>query len=107
MERVTQTPNSMREARELLLLFFSYAAAGSSFWYTINGDVNAEYSLCRRLGFFSAVDYYGLLVKAGLAGYVSQGGKPELKILSSEWRDFLDNPEHGLGIQPRVRYQEI
>ena len=96
MKQATKTPNSIREAQELLLLFLSFVAAGSSFWYTINGDINAEYSLYRRLGFFSEVDYYGLLVKAGLAGYVTQDGKRELQILRSVWSDFVDNPEHGL-----------
>ena len=52
--------------------------------------------MCRRLGFFSDVDYYGLLVKAGLAGYVSANGERQLQIFGSEWEQFLTNEDHGL-----------
>ena len=88
----------MLEARHLLLAFLSFAVTANSYWYIINGDPTAEFSLCRRLGFFSAVDYYGLLAKAGLAGYAEVGGRIRLQVLTLAWQDFLLDDDHGLSV---------
>ena len=97
----TCEPSSLEsiKARELLLSFFVFASSGESFWYTIDGDVTAEFSLCRRLGFFSEVDYFALLVKANLAGYVNRKGKDVLSILSGRWKEFLVDDDAGLSIE--------
>ena len=88
----------MIKARELLAALLVFIAAGDSFWYTINGDTTTEYALCRRLGFFSEVDYYALLIAAGLAGYAVTPGheKKQLKINPKEWVEFIQTEEYGL-----------
>jgi len=59
----------MIQAQELLTTLLVCITASYSFWFTINGDISTDFSLCRRLGFFSEVDYYALIVAAGLARY--------------------------------------
>ena len=55
-----------------------------------NGDPNYEFSLCRRFGFTSSLDYYALLIHAGLAGYEDKkDGSRCLQVHISQWNDFL------------------
>ena len=64
-----------------------FLATAKSCWYTVNGDINHEYSLARRLGFFLKEDYYAFLVTAGLA---ETNKKDELVIKSNEWKEMID-----------------
>ena len=98
MVAAVESPSRQIKARDLLLTFLSFASSANSFWYTINGDASAEFSLCRRLGFFSEVEYYALLIEAGLAGIAEKDEKKEVKILGSNWKSFLISSEHGLSV---------
>jgi len=97
MAKSRKKTRSMIKAQELLAALLVFIAAGYSFWYTINGDTTTEYDLCKRLGFFSKVDYHTLLVAAGLAGYAVTPGheKKQLKINPKEWVDFIQTWEYG------------
>ena len=57
----------------------------------------------QSIPFFSPVDYYGLLVRAGLAGYVlERDGSRSLSILSTKWKSSLDNKEYSLSRENAV-----
>ena len=88
----------MLQARTLLATLLVFIAAGDSFWYTINGDTTTQFSLCRRLGFFSEVDYYAFMIAAGLAGYTEKRGQAakQLQINKAEWVSFLKDERYGL-----------
>lgn len=80
----------MREARQVITVLLTNLSSAKSFWYTINGDPNYEFSLCRRFGFTSSLDYYALLIHAGLAGYEEKkDGSRCLQVYISQWKDFL------------------
>ena len=82
----------------LLAELLKFLAGGSAFWYTINGDTSLPLSLRNRLGFVSDTDYFAFLVSAGLADYFDEEDATgnnirSLRILGSEWKDFLQNEE--------------
>lgn len=85
--------NSQARARSLLVKLLVFLATAESCWYTINGNINHEYSLARRLGFFLKEEYYAFLVTAGLAKYRYNpltDEKDEVDILDKEWDDMMD-----------------
>ena len=57
------------EGEDVLAELLGILARGKSQWYTLNGNTNTTVSLCKVLGFYSEMDYYGLLVSKNLAAY--------------------------------------
>lgn len=85
--------NKQNRARNLLVKLLVFLTTAESCWYTINGDINHEYSLARRLGFYLQEEYYAFLVSAGLAMYrydSSTNEKDELIIKYAEWNYMID-----------------
>ena len=85
--------NKQNRARNLLVKLLVFLTTAESCWYTINGDINHEYSLARRLGFYLQEEYYAFLVSAGLAMYRYDSlseEKDEFIIRYKEWHHMID-----------------
>ena len=96
---MAQISQGTMDARDLLLALLSFLSLGPSFWFLINGDAKAEYSLCRRLGFYSEIDYRAFLVGAGLAGHeVQKDGSKNFVFWPKEWKALLNNDEFDLSV---------
>ena len=69
-----------------------FLSNAESCWYIINGEINHEYSLARRLGFYLKEQYYAFLVAAGLANYkyTETNEKDEVTTEREEWRYMID-----------------
>ena len=94
--RMTEV-NSTDHTRAELAIMIAFIAQGASFWYTINGDLTFEFSLCRRLGFTTEIKYIAFMVSANLAGYVVKSdGKKRFEINRVQFKKFLHKPEYGL-----------
>ena len=89
------------EEDDILAEVFAILSKGGSHWYTINGDTSSNLSLCRRLGFFSEMDYYAYLGSKGLAAYImnKQSQMMEVYIVEEKWKGFLVSKNYGLSSQ--------
>ena len=89
---------SMAKARSCLAVLLKFLAGADSFYFTINGATNTDFSLCRRLGFTSEDDYYAFLIAAGLASYIKEKGTNNrtLQVSSAGWRAFLQDSKYNL-----------
>mmetsp|Transcript_4236 Transcript_4236/g.5463 ORF Transcript_4236/g.5463 Transcript_4236/m.5463 type:complete len:130 (+) Transcript_4236:203-592(+) len=87
-----QLTKTMLRARNLLVDLLLFIAAGESCWYTINGDIDHDYSLARRLGFNLKEDYYAFLIVSGLASRQinKRTEEKEMIINTEEWHSMIN-----------------
>ena len=84
--------NSIGCARKFLAILLSFISTWEASWFTNNGDTMYKFSLCQRLGFYHATNYYAFLVLCGLAGWTKikgGGGKKSLQIYTQRWTDLI------------------
>jgi len=89
-----QLTSKMVDARMLLLAMLSFIASGESYHYTINGSIDHNHSLARRLGYTNSNDYNAFLIVAGLARYTTNtSSEKKVEILIDEWKIMLNTEE--------------